>query len=605
MSDYQYLAKTRFIAIVVVKKEELAVLEDGRLQDKSFELITPIETEGEFLINHQSYDSLNAFIDKGLYISMLEYLKRILLFIEDSSDPILKEFIKKIHAIAPFVPIILFSKSPINDSQKRCSQMKANFYIEFPCDAVHLLTVARKAISKLKEESILFNAIEWENNLPDSIKKIRKNSESILKPMRKETIYIWAINTELSIDQKSLQDKSGKEISIIRLDSERKAIDQYTTYSYALLPRVILMITEKSLKEFSVAQFIEEARQTYAAVQILVLTSDISIFHTKELLSFGADDCISLTAASLELESCIEKAIHRLQYNQFFDRFDKWDKNLLETINTTRKKIILKKRKLQRIAGHKISSVPLEDAVDLPNLKSILEADTNTQAPDRRKESILLVEDEEEVRQRYYYFLKNQYDVYQAGSGQEALDKIKSSPIDIVLLDMMLPDTLGSDLIPHLRVHNPQIDIVILTAYKDKDYAINTLREGAFDFINKPILKENLLATIQHVSDKRYYSKILFDLILTLKNSLSFQYRLSLLEEFLIKQHNKGVLFADPEDIMFFFPELQIYQRLNSNPQLNMPIPSNLKGNTLQNYIMRLIEQQQDIIEYNLGISLI
>lgn len=101
--------------------------------------------------------------------------------------------------------------------------------------------------------------------------------------------------------------------------------------------------------------------------------------------------------------------------------------------------------------------------------------------------TVLIIDDEEDLRFSLGKIVRKQgHSVFTAASGSDALDIVRSSIIDLIFLDIGLPDGDGISLIPQLRKHAGDVDIVMLTGCDDAMSAVQSLREGAVDYIVKP-----------------------------------------------------------------------------------------------------------------------
>lgn len=110
------------------------------------------------------------------------------------------------------------------------------------------------------------------------------------------------------------------------------------------------------------------------------------------------------------------------------------------------------------------------------------------------KSLILVADDEKPIRDIISYQLKKeQYDVLTAENGQKALDLIKSNPVNLLILDLMMPDINGYDVI---RNAPNSLPIIIVSAKDDVDSKIVALEMGADDYLSKPFSKIELLARI-------------------------------------------------------------------------------------------------------------
>src|SRR3972149_4329361 len=105
--------------------------------------------------------------------------------------------------------------------------------------------------------------------------------------------------------------------------------------------------------------------------------------------------------------------------------------------------------------------------------------------PDSRKR-VLVVDDEPGVRESIRILLSSDYDVATVPSGDAALDAIQREPPQLVLLDIVMPGIDGMELLERVRVSDPGLPIVILTATKTVKTAVAAMKLGAFDYLQKP-----------------------------------------------------------------------------------------------------------------------
>jgi len=114
------------------------------------------------------------------------------------------------------------------------------------------------------------------------------------------------------------------------------------------------------------------------------------------------------------------------------------------------------------------------------------------------KPSILIVDDDEVMRETLSDVLKRgEYEIYSVGSGGESLSVIKKNIIDLILLDMRLPDGDGLELLKKIKEFDTEILVIIMTAYSDIQTAVSAMKSGAYHYINKPFDLEELKLLIE------------------------------------------------------------------------------------------------------------
>lgn len=100
--------------------------------------------------------------------------------------------------------------------------------------------------------------------------------------------------------------------------------------------------------------------------------------------------------------------------------------------------------------------------------------------------SLLIVDDERGPAESLRMIFKPSYNVFTASSGPQALDIIRSTPIDVVTLDLRMPVMSGVEVMEHIKAFDPDVEVIIVTGYSSLDSAIRGLRHGVFDYISKP-----------------------------------------------------------------------------------------------------------------------
>jgi DNA-binding NtrC family response regulator len=112
-------------------------------------------------------------------------------------------------------------------------------------------------------------------------------------------------------------------------------------------------------------------------------------------------------------------------------------------------------------------------------------------------ERILIVEDEKLVRWSLKERLKKEsYEVFEAENGGGGLQILTEEMIDLILLDYRLPDMTGLDVLRKSMNDHPETPVILMTAYSSVDSAVEAIKLGAYDYINKPFNHDEMVVTI-------------------------------------------------------------------------------------------------------------
>ncbi len=121
---------------------------------------------------------------------------------------------------------------------------------------------------------------------------------------------------------------------------------------------------------------------------------------------------------------------------------------------------------------------------------------------------ILIVDDEEVLRDVLEAVLRREgFDVVLAASGEEALSVLDTEEVDCVILDVMLPGISGIDTLRAIRIANPELPVVVITAFSSIDGAIEAMKRGAFHYIPKPFKNEEVVLTVNKALEQRRLSR--------------------------------------------------------------------------------------------------
>ena len=118
--------------------------------------------------------------------------------------------------------------------------------------------------------------------------------------------------------------------------------------------------------------------------------------------------------------------------------------------------------------------------------------------------TVLIIDDETAIRESLETLLEFEgYAVQSAETGEEGLAKLAETPFDLVLLDFALPDRNGLEILADIRNRDPQLAVIMITAYGTVDNAVRAMQNGATNFIQKPWDNEKLLADVRAAVARR------------------------------------------------------------------------------------------------------
>ena len=117
--------------------------------------------------------------------------------------------------------------------------------------------------------------------------------------------------------------------------------------------------------------------------------------------------------------------------------------------------------------------------------------------------TVLIVEDSESLRKLYRAYLREQpWQTDSVGSAAEAIAAIAEATPTLVLLDLQLPDANDLELLTTLREQAPEIGVVVATGHGSVDLAVDAIRLGAIDFLEKPVSKDRLIHTLRNALER-------------------------------------------------------------------------------------------------------
>src|SRR5499433_2415401 len=150
------------------------------------------------------------------------------------------------------------------------------------------------------------------------------------------------------------------------------------------------------------------------------------------------------------------------------------------------------------IEVHGVPRSPALRAVTRPGSKSVASVFHPPARP-----VILIVDDDDGVREALHLILDDSYAVLDVADGRTALGLIREQPVDLVLLDILMPEIEGIEILQELRSFEPQMPVIMMTAVRTVLTAVAAMKLGAADYITKPFSEANLLAAIHAALERR------------------------------------------------------------------------------------------------------
>ena len=117
---------------------------------------------------------------------------------------------------------------------------------------------------------------------------------------------------------------------------------------------------------------------------------------------------------------------------------------------------------------------------------------------------VLLVDDEKSVRSTLSIILqKSGYRVEEVSNGNDAIEKIKTHCYDLVITDLRMKPVDGMEVLRIARELNPSTEVVVMTAFGTVETGVEAMKLGAYDYIQKPFDKDELLLVIEKAMERK------------------------------------------------------------------------------------------------------
>lgn len=126
----------------------------------------------------------------------------------------------------------------------------------------------------------------------------------------------------------------------------------------------------------------------------------------------------------------------------------------------------------------------------------------------KKRIQALIVDDEAELRKSVISILRNsmpdfEFEIQEAAHGREAVEKFKSSDWDLVLMDVRMPELTGIEALKLIKAHDPRTFVVLMTAHSNLQDAVAAIKEGAYDYLEKPVQPQRLIEIVTRANEAR------------------------------------------------------------------------------------------------------
>ena len=124
--------------------------------------------------------------------------------------------------------------------------------------------------------------------------------------------------------------------------------------------------------------------------------------------------------------------------------------------------------------------------------------------PTSESATIVVIDDEQRIRKILTLQLeKAGYNVISLDNGKEAMELIGQLEVDVVITDIRMPNITGEQVLKYVKTHSPTIPVIMLTGVVDVETAVNIMKSGAYDYLVKPVKRDDLLITVHRAVQYR------------------------------------------------------------------------------------------------------
>jgi DNA-binding NtrC family response regulator len=275
-----------------------------------------------------------------------------------------------------------------------------------------------------------------------------------------------------------------------------------------------IILLSSSIKDMSALTFIHRVQELVGLPHIIIMGTQLEAQTAIDLMRAGAGDIIKRPFHYAELLVALRQSFDTHTGIQQLMR--QWDRDFEEEIGLRVKQF---KELVDEKRGRGEAVLPSEVKLFFPGqqdpsidltTEDIIEAlktKTAAQIMDEwDKPTILTVDDEVKLLRTLKFSLGAEFNVLQANTGELGMEILKDSAlkIDAVLLDIGMPGLVqGNKWVAKYREVDPNVSVVMLTAFDDIDLIVDCIRSGAYDYLIKPFASDKLLTQISDVITRK------------------------------------------------------------------------------------------------------
>lgn len=123
------------------------------------------------------------------------------------------------------------------------------------------------------------------------------------------------------------------------------------------------------------------------------------------------------------------------------------------------------------------------------------------------KKTIMIADDELSIREAVILLLESDYNVISVESGEEAIEKVNSTKIDVILLDIIMKEMDGIEALKRIKEIDPAIEVIMITATRTVETAVQAIKLGAYEYVTKPFDKDKITTIVKRALEKKELSR--------------------------------------------------------------------------------------------------